>query len=41
MSCGDVCPWMPAKKFVDRQIPDPKNMERGEFNDVRDQLQKR
>ena len=21
MGCGDACPWMPAKKFIDWQIP--------------------
>jgi arsenate reductase len=36
MGCGDACPWMPAKRFVDWQIPDPKNMEPAEFNKVRD-----
>lgn len=35
MGCGDACPWMPAKKFVDWQIPDPKNMEPAAFNEVR------
>ena len=36
MGCGDACPWMPAKKFIDWQIPDPKHMEPDEFNKVRD-----
>jgi arsenate reductase len=36
MGCGDACPWMPARKFIDWQIPDPKNMDREEFNTVRD-----
>ncbi len=36
MGCGDACPWMPAKKFIDWQIPDPKNMEPNKFNEVRD-----
>ena len=36
MGCGDACPWMPASKFIDWQIPDPKNMDREEFNKVRD-----
>lgn len=36
MGCGDACPWMPAKKFINWQIPDPKNMELKEFNEVRD-----
>jgi arsenate reductase (thioredoxin) len=36
MGCGDACPWMPAKQFLDWQIPDPKHMDREEFNSVRD-----
>jgi protein-tyrosine-phosphatase len=36
MGCGDACPWMPAKRFLDWQIPDPKHMEPEEFNKVRD-----
>ena len=36
MGCGDACPWMPAKQFIDWQIPDPKNMEPVQFNEVRD-----
>ena len=36
MGCGDACPWMPAKQFIDWKIPDPKNMEPKEFNEVRD-----
>lgn len=36
MGCGDACPWMPAKQFIDWQIPDPKHMEPAEFNQIRD-----
>lgn len=36
MGCGDACPWMPAKLFIDWQIPDPKHMEPEQFNEVRD-----
>ena len=36
MGCGDACPWMPAQKFVDWAIPDPKHMEPAQFNEVRD-----
>ena len=36
MGCGDACPWMPAKIFVDWVIPDPKHMAPKEFNEVRD-----
>lgn len=38
MGCGDACPWMPAKQFIDWQIPDPKYMEADEFNKVRDYI---
>lgn len=41
MGCGDACPWMPAKQFIDWQIPDPKNMEPGDFNAVRDLIKKK
>lgn len=38
MGCGDACPWMPAKEFIDWQIPDPKYMEPAQFNTVRDYI---
>ena len=38
MGCGDACPWMPAKRFIDWQIPDPKHMEPAQFNEVRDYI---
>jgi len=38
MGCGDACPWMPAKKFIDWEIPDPKHMDPPEFNRVRDYI---
>lgn len=36
MGCGDACPWMPAKQFIDWQIPDPRDMNEEEFRKVRD-----
>lgn len=36
MGCGDACPWMPAKKFVDWDIPDPREMNESDFRTVRD-----
>lgn len=41
MGCGDACPWMPAKQFIDWQIPDPKNMEPSAFNEVRDLIEEK
>ena len=38
MGCGDACPWMPAKQFIDWQIPDPKDMSEIEFRKVRDKI---
>lgn len=36
MGCGDACPWMPAKQFIDWNIPDPRDMEKEAFREVRD-----
>ncbi len=41
MGCGDACPWMPAKQFIDWQIPDPKHMEPEAFNEVRDYIKEK
>jgi arsenate reductase len=38
MGCGDACPWMPAKTFIDWQIPDPKHMNEEDFRAVRDHI---
>src|SRR4051812_34876400 len=35
MGCGDACPWMPAKRFIDWQIPDPKHMGEEDFRKTR------
>ncbi|MEI9912578.1 MAG: arsenate reductase ArsC [Bacteroidota bacterium] len=36
MGCGDACPWMPAKQFIDWEIPDPRDMNEEDFRNVRD-----
>ncbi|MES1217347.1 MAG: arsenate reductase ArsC [Bacteroidota bacterium] len=41
MGCGDACPWMPAKKFIDWEIPDPRNMNEDEFREVRDMIKEK
>lgn len=41
MGCGDACPWMPAKEFIDWEIPDPKNLEPEQFNEIRDLIEKK
>jgi arsenate reductase (thioredoxin) len=41
MGCGDACPWMPARQFVDWQIPDPRDMNPDEFRKVRDLIKEK
>lgn len=41
MGCGDACPWMPARQFIDWQIPDPRNLEPADFNKVRDLIKEK
>lgn len=36
MGCGDACPWMPAKQFIDWQLPDPRDMNESDFRTLRD-----
>jgi len=36
MGCGDVCPLVNARRRIDWQIPDPREMEPDEFRGVRD-----
>ncbi len=39
MGCGDECPWIPAKQHIDWDIPDPRNLEGAEFNEIRDMIE--
>jgi len=41
MGCGDACPWMPSRQFIDWQIPDPRHMEPDEFRTVRDLIEEK
>lgn len=36
MGCGDACPHVPARRRIDWQIPDPRDMEPDAFRGVRD-----
>src|SRR5262245_41929699 len=38
MGCGDACPLVKAKRRIDWQIPDPRDMGPEEFRKVRDQI---
>ena len=41
MGCGDACPWMPAKQFIDWDIPDPREMNDADFLKVRDLIKEK
>lgn len=41
MGCGDACPWMPARKFIDWQIPDPREMNEDDFRNVRNLIEQK
>ena len=41
MGCGDACPWIPAAHREDWALPDPKAMGPTQFNEVRDDIERR
>lgn len=41
MGCGDNCPFLSAEKRDDWALPDPRNMEGEDFNEVRDEIERR
>ena len=41
MGCGDACPWMPAKEFLDWKIPDPREMDEEDFRKVRSLIEQK
>ncbi len=41
MGCGDSCPWVPAKRREDWQLPDPKALDGDAYRAVRDEISAR
>jgi len=41
MGCGDACPYIPGKRFLDWDLPDPKDMPLDEVRTVRDDIERR
>lgn len=41
MGCGDACPWVPAALREDWELPDPRDLPPAEFNEVRDEIERR
>ena len=38
MGCGDECPYIPGKRYIDWDLPDPKDMPLEEVRRVRDEI---
>ena len=41
MGCGDACPWLPAAKREDWELPDPHGLSADEFKELRDEIERR
>jgi arsenate reductase len=41
MGCGDECPYIPGKRYVDWELPDPAGRPLGEVRAVRDEIARR
>ena len=41
MGCGDSCPYIPGKRYVDWELPDPKGMALEDVRAVRDDIDRR
>jgi arsenate reductase (thioredoxin) len=41
MGCGDACPYIPGKRYVDWELPDPAGRPLGEVRAIRDEIAER
>ena len=41
MGCGDACPYIPGKRYVDWDLPDPKGRPLDEVRATRDDIDRR
>jgi arsenate reductase len=41
MGCGDSCPWVPARRREDWNLPDPKHLDDDRYRRVRDDISDR
>jgi arsenate reductase (thioredoxin) len=41
MGCGDACPYLPSKEYVDWDLPDPAGKSLDEVRAVRDEIARR
>ncbi len=41
MGCGDQCPYVPGKRYIDWDLPDPKGLPLDEVRNIRDDISRR
>jgi protein-tyrosine-phosphatase len=41
MGCGDRCPYVPGKRYIDWDLPDPKGQPLAEVRNLRDEIDTR
>jgi arsenate reductase (thioredoxin) len=41
MGCGDQCPYIPGKKYIDWDLPDPEGQAIEQVRDIRDDIRER
>jgi len=41
MGCGDACPYIPGKRYVDWDLPDPKGLPQDDARRLRDEIDQR
>ena len=41
MGCGDACPYIPGKRYIDWDLPDPKGQEVAQVRATRDEIARR
>jgi len=41
MGCGDQCPYIPGKRYLDLELPDPKGRPLDEVRGTRDEISRR
>jgi arsenate reductase (thioredoxin) len=41
MGCGDACPYVPGKRYLDWDLPDPKGLPVDEVRAIRDDIRRR
>jgi arsenate reductase (thioredoxin) len=41
MGCGDQCPYVPGKRYIDWDLPDPQGRQIGDVRTIRDEVARR